>query len=143
MNKEEIVLLVLSSSNGGSYSPVQIQKLFFLIDKNLGKKIGGPHFDFRPYHYGPFDKNLYFVINELERKKLIEIIPEQINRPRSFKLTSTGQAYGIGLLNKLKQNYKDYISKVDSFVRETSFQDLVLAIYKEYPEMKEKSIFAG
>ena len=38
MNKEEIILVGLATGKGSSFSPVQVQKLFFLFDKNPFEK---------------------------------------------------------------------------------------------------------
>ena len=40
MSKEELLLAALASAKGSSFSPVQIQKLLFLIDRRIGRDIG-------------------------------------------------------------------------------------------------------
>jgi DNA-binding PadR family transcriptional regulator len=145
LGREEFVLLVLGLTNGAELSPVQLQKLFFLLDKNIGSSIGGPFFNFKPYHYGPFDKSLYQVIDKLAADGLVEITDEQPSSPRSFKITSVGIKKGKAELKRwqLPKEFVKYISSIAVFVTTLSFRDLILAIYNEYPEMKEKSIFAG
>lgn len=41
MNKRELLLVALGSGGKYSHTPVQVQKLLFLIDKNVGERIGG------------------------------------------------------------------------------------------------------
>ena len=36
-----------------------VQKLLFLLDREAAEIVGGPHFRFVPYNYGPFDKGVY------------------------------------------------------------------------------------
>lgn len=142
MTSQQFILAIMSTSNGASYSPVKIQKLFFLLDKQLGKKVGGPYFNFRPYHYGPFDKNLYHDIKALRDQRLIEIDDATLNSPRIFRLTEKGQELGELLIKDIKdKNNLGKIKELDAFVRNESFRGLVSYIYKEYPEMQANSIF--
>ena len=56
------------------FASIQIQKLFFLFDEKIRKASGKmPYFDFKPYDYGPFDKTVYDMIEDLESKRLAEI----------------------------------------------------------------------
>jgi uncharacterized protein YwgA len=138
MDKKEIVLAGLSPANGGLHSPVQVQKLFFLIDRNLGKAVNGPHFDFRPYNYGPYDKSVYEVLEDLEKNGLVEVI--QLNW-KEYRLTDAGQEAGDKLLCSLEPKTKQYIQHASEFVRKLTFTQLVSAIYEAYPEMRVNSVF--
>ncbi len=126
---------------GGAHSPVQVQKVLFLIDKEIPKLTGGPFFDFQPYDYGPFDKAVYDTLEELTRGGLVDAAPGL--RWRRYRLTDTGQQEGSKILGTLDRRASDYIKKVSKFVRALSFEDLVSAIYKAYPDMKVNSVFKG
>lgn len=139
MDKREIILAGLSTGNRDVYTPVQVQKMFFLIDRNVGDKVGGPHFDFEPYNYGPFDKGVYSVLMELTLTGDVEVIQQK--KWMSYKLTTQGQSKGNQLFKTLSREAQSYIKKVSNFVRKSSFADLVSAIYKAYPEMKANSVF--
>ena len=141
MERNNLVLAALSAHKGHAYSPVQVQKLFFLIDENIADYIGGKAFDFEPYNYGPFDKEVYSAIQELNKEDKVEYVRDaqlQLNR---FKLTDQGHLEGRSILNSLNEVAKDYIVRVDRFIRETPFRELVASIYKEYPSMKVNSVF--
>jgi hypothetical protein len=57
MDRSSLVLAALAAAGGNAaFTPVQVQKLLFLIDREAGRLVGGPHFDFLPYDYGPFDR---------------------------------------------------------------------------------------
>lgn len=140
MTNKEVVLAAMAPSEGDSYSPVQIQKMLFLIDKQA-ELDGGPHFDFRPYSYGPFDKMVYDVIEGLADSGLATIRHDGVTR--IFALTPRGQNQGKSLLNKLPHSTKRFIRAVSKFVREHSFTQLVAAIYKAYPDMAVNSVFRG
>ncbi|MEE1961192.1 hypothetical protein V1387_00755 [Allomuricauda taeanensis] len=139
MKKEELILSVLSIGDKLKYTPVQIQKLFFLIDKRIGESIGGPYFEFKPYHYGPFDKSLYQILDDLQDKGLVEI--NNIGGLKKYSLTEEGYEAGESLHEKFKEKEAAFIEKLSDYVTGVSFSELVSSIYKEYPEMKANSIF--
>jgi hypothetical protein len=139
MTRREIVLAALAPANGGSFTPVQVQKLFFLIDREAADLVGGPYFNFRPYHYGPFDKAVYFELDSLSQEGLVDIN----NDGRSYSLTSNGQDLGRTLLIGLPKNAREYVERACDFVRRQSFSSLVSAIYKAYPDMRINSVFQG
>ncbi len=140
MTRRELVLAVLACAQGEPHTPVQVQKVFFLIDRNIPAQVEGPHFEFQPYHYGPFDHQVYDELARLSLDGLIEIIP---GKWKTYRLTFEGQIQGEKLLGTLDDNVSDYIHKVSDFVRSLSFTKLVASIYKKYPEMRENSVFQG
>jgi hypothetical protein len=140
INKQELILLALSGEQ--LFSPVQIQKHFFLIDKNISSRIGGPFFNFVPYDYGPFDKSLYEELKSLASKGLVDICMTLSSPGRYYKLSAEGQIKAAELSATQDKDVLEYIGKLSDFVRSLSFGDLVSAIYKAYPEMKVNSVFS-
>lgn len=141
MDRKQIILAGLATGNGASFSPVQVQKLFFLIDRNIPAIINGPLFNFQPYNYGPFDKAVYDTLEGLAAEGLVEIISQFTWK--NYKLTDRGQETGENLLGELPEPARTYISELSSFVRSLPFSQLVSAIYKAYPEMRANSVFQG
>ena len=140
MTRQELVLAALSPAKGELYTPVQVQKLFFLIDENISRTVGGPHFHFEPYHYGPFDQTVYAELDRLARMGLVDVTRGRWN---TYRLTLAGQAKGEELLNSLDAPAAAYIRSVSKFVRDLTFTQLVAAIYRAYPAMRERSVFQG
>lgn len=139
MEKKKLVLAALAAANGDAHTPVQVQKLFFLIDREIADLVGGPHFDFTPYDYGPFDRKVYEALEILTTQGLVETIPEKTWK--SFRLSPEGQRFGSEILSSLTKEAQDFIVKASEFVRSLTFQQLVAAIYKAYPEMRANSVF--
>ena len=139
MDRKSIVLAGLAASGGAVHTPAQVQKLFFLIDRNIHNLVGGPYFDFMPYNYGPFDQTVYRVLEQLAVDDLVELVPD--SNWTSYRLTAGGQKIGEGLLESLSSDAADYIRRVSEFVRRLSFTQLVSSIYEAYPEMRENSVF--
>ena len=134
----EIVLAALTPAGGKKHSPVQVQKLLFLIDREAANLVSGPHFDFVPYNYGPFDSTVYRVLDTLDAEELVAIQSDSWRR--TYALTPTGQKEGERLLDGLPEAAQIYIQRASTFVRSLTFSQLVSAIYKAYPEMRENSL---
>lgn len=139
MDRRSIILAAFAPAEGAGHTPVQVQKLLFLIDKEIPKLVDGPHYNFQPYYYGPFDASLYNELSELAKEGHVEIFPEQTWS--SYRLTRKGQNAGEELLKNLRPQAQEFIKRVSAFVRSLSFPQLVSAIYKAYPEMKANSVF--
>jgi hypothetical protein len=140
MDRREIVLAGLSVGNCDLFTPVQVQKLFFLIDKNIAEKINGQtFFNFEPYNYGPFDKKVYTTLEELATEGHVEMIPQ--GSWTSYRLSDKGKKEGARILGSLSPKEQEYVSNVSQLVRKLSFSQLVSAIYKAYPEMQVNSAF--
>jgi uncharacterized protein len=143
MKQTDVVLAAMAAGTGAIHSPVQMQKLLFLIDKRISKSMGGAHFNFQPYHYGPYDPAIFSLLEVLEAKGLVTIHRQPDRRWKSYQLTSAGQATGDKLLNDLGVKIGDYVRSLSSYVRSRTFAELVSAIYDAYPDMKANSVFAG
>jgi hypothetical protein len=139
MDKNDFVLAVMSSCPDVTYTPVQVQKLFFLIDQKIPGLVEGPYFHFAPYHYGPFDCTVYSALEELSADGSVTITGSASYR--SYSTTSRGQTKGRALFEKLPVKAREYISKLSELVRHLSFNELVSAIYQAYPEMRANSVF--
>lgn len=141
MTRSDYVLAILASGRGEPLSPVQVQKLFFILDQRLGARLGGPHFRFEPYHYGPFDPAVYREIDALARAGYAEVAGEGQFTLRRYRVTPEGLILGKSFFAGFALELQEYIDRIVEFVRTKSFQDLVSAIYKEWPEMRARSVF--
>lgn len=90
MERIEIMLAALGSGVHEEISPVQLQKMMFLIDRNVSKRLGGPFFDFKPYDYGPFDANVYSEFSVLAMNELGDSVGH--GRDRRYRLNDEGRA---------------------------------------------------
>jgi hypothetical protein len=118
-----------------------VQKLFFLIDREASHLVGGPHFNFVAYDYGPFDRAVYDGLEELGQCELARV--ENTGRYRVYALSQRGFQEGAKVLSGLPVSARTYISNVSTWVRKLSFEQLVASIYNRYPDMKANSVFRG
>lgn len=140
MNDREIVLAALAAGGRGvGFSPIQVQKILFLIDREAVKYVGGPHFNFVAYDYGPFDRAVYDVLDDLAKEGLVEV--RNLGRLREYVLTNKGYEYGLAELNGLSDRGAAYVRRLVDWVRSLTFRQLVAAIYRRYPKMQANSLF--
>jgi uncharacterized protein len=141
VDRSSYVLAVLSAGGGRAFTPVQLQKLFFVLDRCLAGRLGGPFFEHRPYHYGPFDAVVYRDVEKLESRADAEVHQPHAFAMKSARLTAQGQARGAALLASIEPDSRGYIEDVVRWVQRLSFKQLVEAVYREFPEMRANSIY--
>jgi uncharacterized protein len=141
--RQRVVLAALAAERSSAFAPVQVQKLFFLLDQNIAAEFGGPQFNFEPYDYGPFDRAVYYELEVLAQKGLVAIEAAPGASRRRFSLTAAGYDAGRASFGQLNDRTQDYLTRVSAWVRSLSFAELVGSIYKQYPSMKANSVFRG
>jgi hypothetical protein len=142
LSRDQVALVVLSFANGGPFTPVQIQKAMFLAsDKAADAFSRNSTYDFQPYDYGPFDRQVYFDIEDLEKRGLAQINQAPGSRWRTYAATQEGVAEGRRLTASIDDDDLAVIERIVNLVRSLSFNELVSAIYKAYPPMRARSVF--
>ena len=137
--RADIVLAAMAAGGvKARYDPVRVQKLYFLIDREISEFIGGPYFHFKPSHYGPFDIAVYEDLDELAEQGKINIdTTGQYNR---YSLTDSGHARGAAVLSALPEPAARYMEDVAKWVRYVPLKHLLSAIYRQYPDMAVNSV---
>jgi hypothetical protein len=141
--RQRIVLAALAADRSSAFAPVQVQKLFFLLDQNIASDLGGKQFSFEAYDYGPFDRAVYSELEALAQRGFVAIEAAPGAGKRRYSLTAAGYEAGSAELKRLNARAQEYLSRVSAWVRSLGFAELVGAIYKQYPEMRANSIFRG
>ena len=133
--RQEVVLAALSAGLG-AYTPIQVQKLFFLLDERVFEE---KLFSFYPYDYGPFDGAVYEELDALNDAGLLQIGSDHFS-VRSYTLTVDGHLAGRQLLDDLQEDV-EYMKTLARWVQRQSFSQLVTSIYRAFPEMAVRSVF--
>lgn len=125
---------------GASFDPIRTQKLLFLVDREVSERIGGPFFDFQPCHYGPFDADVYRVIEELATAEEVRV--DGSGRYPRYRYILTGSGYGRGtaVLDGLPQAVAKYLRDAARWVRLTPYRRMLSAIYSRYPDTAVNSV---
>lgn len=141
-NRQQLMLAALAAGGReATFAPVQVQKLFFLIDKTIPEEVGGEQFHFTPYDYGPFDSAVYTELENLRREGLVRIEASAGRDRRRYGLSMAGLDAAAAAADELSPRARDYLGSVAKWVLSLGFAELVGAIYRQYPEMKENSVF--
>ena len=141
MARQRIDIVLAAMATGGTearYDPVRVQKLFFLIDREIPQFIDGPHFRFEPYHYGPFDKAVYEELERLAERGKINI--DTTGRYNQYSVTNSGHERSVSILRALPTPAARYMEDAAKWIRFVPFKHLLSAIYRQYPDMAVNSI---
>lgn len=137
--RSDIVLAAMAAGSAGArFDPVRVQKLFFLIDREISDFIDGPYFHFEPYHYGPFDKAVYEELDSLAEQGKMKI--DTTRQYNQYSLTDSGYERGVAVLSTLPELAANYMEEAAKWVRLVPFKHLLAAIYRQYPDMAINSV---
>lgn len=139
MTRREVVLAAMAPADGDPHTPTQLQKLLFLVDREIPGAIGGPVFDFQPLAYGPADRQVSLEAEALAEDRLVVIVP--VGWRRTFALTPKGQREADRIFGALPDRARDYLRRASEFVLTHRFLEVVGAIYRAYPEMGVNRVF--
>ncbi|MEW5911296.1 MAG: hypothetical protein AB1814_01970 [Thermodesulfobacteriota bacterium] len=143
MDRKEWALLAIAAAQGDFLTPVQLQKSVFLMDRNLQEMLGPSGYDFTPYHYGPFDARVYDDAELLQLEGAVEIKKAEGDRWSEYSATAAGLIRAEELKARIPPDAAAYIGEVVKWARSLTFQQLIRAIYRKYPEMRANSVFSG
>ncbi len=144
MDRRHWPLLVIDQAGPVGLSPVQLQKILFLIGKNLPDEVGTDYYEFVPYNYGPFDQQVYADADSLIRSELVQSVQVSGRNWAYYTITSGGHDLaGYVRENEISERMSQYIATVVKWVQSLSFAQLLSAIYRAYPEYKAKSVFVA
>ena len=139
MTRDQIVLAGMAAAGpGATFDAVELQKLFFLIDREIPHLIGDPYFSYKPYNYGPFDKTVYDVLDGLLESS--DAVADVSSRYPLYSLIDSGAAKGARLLAGLRDSASRYLREASAWILATPFQPLLAAIYRQYPDMARNSV---
>ena len=143
MRRRDWVLLVTAAADGEPLSAVQLQKVLFLIGKDLDHQVGEHYYDFRPFHYGPYAVAVYEDATRLNQEGLVLVAAASQGRWNEYQATPNGTRVAATLLQSLPKSDADRIRALVKWARSLSFEDLLRAVYTKYPEMRVNSRFRG
>jgi len=143
MRREEWLLALLGVPDDRGQVPdrldrVRVQKALFVVEMELDPK---PFYHFTPYHYGPFCSDVYSDAEALSASGLVEEIEEDGGRYTSYRATQTGEQQALAIAEKMKPEPLSFLRRVRAWVLAHSFNSLVRAVYKRWPDMRAVSKF--
>ena len=139
IEKRDWTLLAIAAAQGEPLDPVQLQKSLFLLGEKRRGKVGAGFYKFRPYHYGPFCADIYSDADSLADAGLVEVSSGAV---RGYSATAEGLEGAEGVADTAPEA-GEYLTNVVRWARSLSFQELVRAVYAEFPEQRANSVFSG
>lgn len=136
-------LLVIAEQRGKQVEPVVLQKTLFLLGErvSLTGLNASSFYNFVPYDYGPFCKDVYSDASALEDEGFILIRRPPATSFNTFAATKAGLNRAEELRKRAPAKAVGYLERVVEWATALSFNQLVSAIYREFPAMKENSVF--
>ena len=142
LTRSDLLLALLASADGGRFTPVQLQKALFLLSRNATTlQLTDGHYQFKPYHYGPFAVEVYEDAEQLQKQGMVEIIPGPRQRFRYYVASESGTALGQQILDSMENSDASYLMEMCVWVRKQTFEELVKSIYASYPDMEINTRF--
>jgi hypothetical protein len=143
MIRKDLTLLTIACAKRGPLQPVQLQKSLFLICKNVSAErlgIDRPYV-FEPYDFGPFCSDVYRDADRLEAEGLVAITHPPESEFKLYRTTSEGSERAERIRESLASDVVEYVREVVEFTQSLTFNQLVSAVYRSYPEMRVNSVF--
>ena len=140
IKRADLLLKIIAAADGDLVTPVQMQKVAFLVKMQFKEQLPADYYSFQKHAYGPFCVDIYHDAEALQRVGLISITLNQRGRWKQYSATVAGMEETV---EKIPDNIARYIEETVDWARRLSFQELVRAIYQRYPSYRENSVFQG
>lgn len=145
MRRHLLPLLLASDavSSGAETQPLdrlRIQKGVFLLTQR-GSVDWRDIYEFSPYDWGPFSRDLAFDLKELVDEGLLEKEPVSGHRYRRYRTTDRGN--DLLAREGVTVPERKFVERTRAFVTSRSFSELLRDVYAEYPDYAIKSRFRG
>lgn len=160
----DLILLLLRASGseagtaGSVHGITRLEKLLFLASQEEGvDDLVEDPFQFKPYHYGPYSKQIYEAVELLEELGLLiddryldddqldeaeelalDVADEQ-GVERRFILTESGEKVA-DLLAAGRPDVFDKLSRVKKTYGSLGLRRLIRYVYSKYPQFAEQSV---
>ena len=96
-------------------------------------------YDFEPYDYGPFSRELYRDLDSLDRDGFIRRNEIPGSNRQVFELTNKGSETVARLFETAPVSEREHLATIKTRVTSLNFTDLLTAVYGEYPEYAGRS----
>ncbi len=138
MKRTDLLLRIITSADGEPVTPVQLQKVAFYIWKEYPDRLPDDFYNFRKYDYGPFSADIYHDAEKLEDDGLVSISLNQRGGWREYAATAQGLNSD---LSDIPRDVSKFIDEKVQWARGLTFQELVRALYEQFPQYRENSVF--
>ena len=112
-------------------------KSAFLLQQEAGLNLG---YDFIPYKYGPFSKEVYEDIEELEKNLLVERVkPKKDLEMTEIRLIEEFKDWTEKIIDSLPEDIKEIVKAYLEKYGKMELNELLDYVYAKYPDYAVKS----
>lgn len=145
MQAAELVLLLTSDLVAADeevepLDRLRLQKAVFLLEQE-GPQGWRDFYDFVPWHWGPFSRELSNAVRGLLHDGLLEPEYAPGRSYPGYRTTRQGEHRAEQAWRSLTQERRDFIGRVRRYVTSRSFNRLLREIYTKYPTYATRSKF--
>lgn len=141
LKNRDVTLLVIAAAGNTGLTPVQLMKSVFLIGKSGLPDLPSDFYPFFAYDYGPFHPDVYRDTEILISEGLVLEVREADRNWPKYAISQTGLQRASALRGQVAREFSEHINTVVTWVESRTFNQLLQAIYAEYPEMRANSVF--
>jgi len=145
-------LLPLALMYAGDGEPIEgrtrLQKMVFLMQKQFEEAGVDPtqsaNYEFVPYDYGPFSKELYADLDDLTEHEMVESREEPIRdgTKYNYEIQEAGREFIEQQIPKEEaQMIIEVAAEIKDEYNDVLLSDLIEDVYSEYPKYAENSIY--
>ena len=138
--RQAILLALLYYSHVVLKKPAMLtfaMKETFLLQREAGLNLG---YMFIPYKYGPFSKEVYKDLEELEKNLLVEKVkPNKDIEKTEVTISEDFKDWVEKLIDNLPESHKTLIQSYVQKYGTLSYNELIDYVYSHYPEFSTKS----
>lgn len=148
----KLLPLALMYANDGE--PIEgrtrMQKMVFLMQKELEKRdhsgAVGLEYDFIPYDYGPFSKELYDDLDAMIEQEFVDDTEEPLQSGK-VKYIYEIEADGEKLVDSEAEKWNDVdaimqlAQEIKQEYNDVLLSELIEHVYSEYPDYAERSVY--
>ena len=138
MTRQDVLLRILAAAEGDPLTPAQLQKVTFLVSEECKEALPDDFYEFENHHYGPLCLEIYRDAQALQSMGLAAIGLNDRGGWKEYAATYKGV---VASETHEQNSIAVYIREKVSWAMKLSFQELVRAIYIQYPEYRENSAF--
>jgi len=142
MTRADWPLLALYAADDGVLTPVQMQKVLFLLDQQARNRLNTDFYTFEAYNYGPFSSRIYNDLDEHARGGIIAYDGTTGRNWSNYVITAQGETHAAAAVSEVDGDVWQYLVRTVAWAKSLRFSELVGAIYRAYPDFARNSIFA-
>ncbi|EKR55101.1 hypothetical protein LEP1GSC105_2550 [Leptospira interrogans str. UI 12758] len=117
-----------------SNSYTDIVQITFLLSKALEKSSQNSLFNFIYDSWGPHCNDIFYILQELEKQKLVAITEDRSGLYKTFHIMKLGYSIASKKLKLISRYERNSIKKLSSVINDFTYLKMIAYIRLNFPE---------